>query len=57
MSFALYLIGFVLVIGGVVWAMAVMNISATWIGITCLVLLGIGVMLAVKNERSRDRPS
>jgi cadmium resistance protein CadD (predicted permease) len=55
MSFGLYLGGFVLVIAGVAWAMSVANVPVTWIGITCLILLGIGVLTAVKNERSRDK--
>jgi hypothetical protein len=57
MSFALYLGGFVLVIGGVAWGMSAAHVSPTWIGITSLILLGLGVLTAVKNERTRDGPS
>ncbi len=57
MSFALYLIGFVIVIAGVAWGMVVAKVPATWVAITCVVLLGVGILTAVKNERSKDRPS
>ena len=57
MSFALYLIGFVIVIGGVAWGMSVAGVPTTWILIACIILLGIGILTAVKNERSKDRPS
>jgi hypothetical protein len=57
MSFALYLFGFVLVIGGVAWGMAALHVPSTWIVISCLILLGLGVLTAVKNARSKDLPS
>lgn len=57
MSFALYLMGFVIVIAGVAWGMAYAGIPTTWVLITCVVLLGIGILTAVTNERSKDRPS
>lgn len=55
MSFGLYLAGCVLVVGGVAWGMSAANVPPTWIGITCLILVGIGVLSAVKNERTRDK--
>ena len=57
MSFALYLLGFVILIGGVAWGMSVAGVSTTWVLITSVILLGIGVLTAVVNERSKDRPS
>lgn len=57
MSFGLYLLGFALVIGGVAWGMAALHVAATWIAIVCLVLLGLGVLSAVRHGRSKDLPS
>ena len=57
MSFALYLFGFVILIGGVAWGMSTAGVSTTWVLITSVILLGIGVLTAVVNERSKDRPS
>jgi len=57
MSFAIYLFGFVIVIGGVAWGMAVAGVPTTWVLITCVILLGVGILAAVTSERSKDRPS
>jgi hypothetical protein len=56
MSFALYLIGFLFVIGGVAWALVTAQVRTTYIMITCVILLGIGILSAVTHTRSKDRP-
>ena len=56
MSFGLYLIGFVLVIGGVAWALVLAHVPTTYILITCLILLGVAILSAVTHTRSKDRP-
>ena len=57
MSFGLYLFGFVIVIAGAAWGMSVAHVQPTWIMIISIVLLGIGILAAVTNERSKDKPS
>lgn len=54
MSFALYLIGFALVIGGVAWAMVTAGVPALYVGIACLILAGLGIITGVAKTRSRD---
>lgn len=54
MSFALFLIGLALVVGGVAWGMAAAGIAPLYIAITCLVLLGAGIMSAVSKTRTKD---
>ncbi|MBW8312297.1 MAG: hypothetical protein K0M64_09735 [Rhizobium sp.] len=54
MSFALFLIGLALLVGGVAWAMATAGIATLYIAITCVVLLGIGIMAAVSRTRTKD---
>jgi hypothetical protein len=56
MSFGLYLLGFVLVIGGVAWALVLAHVPTTYIMITCLILLGAAILSAVTHTRSKDRP-
>ena len=56
MSFALYLIGFVIVIGGVAWALATAGVPTLYVMITSVILLGIGMLTGVAYTRSRDRP-
>ena len=57
MSFALYTIGFVIFIGGVAWALTTAGLSHTWVAITCVILLGIGILTGVTRTRSKDPSS
>jgi len=54
MSFALYLLGFVLVIAGIAWALVTAGVAAMYVGITCLILAGIGVITGVSRTRTKD---
>lgn len=56
MSFALYIIGFLILIGGVAWALVTAGVSTLYVMITCVILLGIGIVSAVTHTRSKDRP-
>lgn len=56
MSFALYLVGFALVIAGVAWALITAGVDTVWVSIVCLILLGIAILSAVKNTRPKDPP-
>ena len=53
MSFGIYLVGIVLFISGLVYAASIMNAPAEWIVVGTLVMLGAGVIAAVKNTRQR----
>lgn len=57
MSFSLFLVGFLVVIAGVAWGMSVAGISSTYIMITCLILLGIGITMGVTRTRPKDPPA
>ena len=54
MSFALYLVGLALFIGGIAWGLTTFGISQLYVGIICLIILGMGVMLAVSRTRAKD---
>jgi hypothetical protein len=54
MSFGLYAIGFAIVIGGLIYAAHLMHIPTHWIAVGAVVLLGIGIVSAVKATRQRD---
>ncbi|HXK17859.1 MAG TPA: hypothetical protein VNG33_08655 [Polyangiaceae bacterium] len=54
MSFGIYLFGIVLIICGLVYGAATLHVPVQWIVVTALVLLGIGVVAAVKATRQRD---
>lgn len=54
MSFALYMLGFAIFLGGLVWAAVVAGIPELYIGIGALILLGIGIFSAVSKTRGKD---
>jgi hypothetical protein len=54
MSFALYMLGFIVFLGGVVWGAVVAGIPHVYIGIATLILLGIGIFSAVSKTRAKD---
>ncbi|HMB54612.1 MAG TPA: hypothetical protein VKU40_14945 [Thermoanaerobaculia bacterium] len=55
-NFALYLVGFLLLIGGVGYGAFLAGIPPIWIGVIVLILAGIGVMSAVKSTQRRATP-
>ncbi|HYQ04359.1 MAG TPA: hypothetical protein VER96_37055 [Polyangiaceae bacterium] len=54
MSFGIYLVGIVLLISGLIYAATILNAPTHWIVVATLVVLGAGVINAVKNTRQRD---
>jgi len=54
MSFALYLLGLALLIGGIAWGLVAAGVSQTYILIACLIVAGIGIMMAVSRTRTKD---
>jgi hypothetical protein len=55
-SFALYLIGSVVVIGGVAWALITAGVPPLYVVIASIILLGIGILTGVSRTRSKDQP-
>lgn len=56
-SFATYLIGYLILIGGLAGAAYLLNIPATWIIVGIVVLIGAGVLSATSRTRMRDPAS
>lgn len=54
MSFAIYLVGFLIFIAGVAWALVTAGVDTVYIAIACLILLGIGIMMGVSKTRTKD---
>lgn len=54
MSFALFLIGLALVVGGIAWGLITAGVPIVYVSIACLIVLGIGIMMAVSRTRSKD---
>ena len=54
----MYLVGFVILIGGVLaalWKMGVLDaIGSTWTTIGVVILIGLGIMFAVSNSGTKE---
>ena len=57
MSFVLYLIGLALVVGGIAWGLVTAGLATVYVAIACLIVLGIGIMMAVSRTRTKDSSS
>jgi hypothetical protein len=56
-AFMLYAIGFVVFVAGVLYAEHLLHVPQTWVLVSGLVLVGLGVMSAVSHTKRRDPPS
>jgi hypothetical protein len=54
MSFALYLIGFAIFLGGLAWGLSVAGVPHVYIGIALVILLGLGIITGVVRTRGKD---
>lgn len=54
MSFAIYICGFLLIIGGLIYGAIMLNVPQHWIIVGALVMLGIALLSAVKATRQKD---
>jgi len=54
MSFGIYSIGYAIVIGGLIYAAHLMHMPAHWIVAGAVILLGVGILAAVKATRQKD---
>ena len=54
MSFGLFIVGFLVVIGGVAWGLVVAGVPTTWVIIASIILFGIGILTGVSRTRTRD---
>ena len=54
MSFALYILGFLLLMIGVAYGAYMAHIPTQWIAVALIALLGIGIMTGVSRTRMRD---
>jgi len=54
MSFGIYLGGVLLVLGGLIYVAAMLHAPTPWIVAGALIVLGLGILTAVKATRQRD---
>lgn len=54
MSFAIYMVGYLIFLGGLAWGASVAGVPTLYIGIGALILLGIGIFSGVGRTRGKD---
>lgn len=54
MSFAIYVVGVLLLIGGVAWGMDTIGVPGKYIAIAAVIIAGLGIMAGVSRTRTKD---
>jgi hypothetical protein len=54
MSFALYIVGFIVLIIGLALGAVLLHIPSHWIAVGVVVLIGLGIMTGATITRQRD---
>ena len=54
MSFGLYIIGYLILIGGLAYGATLMHVPTRWIVVGAVVLAGLGIVTGVKTTRQKD---
>jgi hypothetical protein len=54
MSFGLYATGFAIVIAGLIYGAYLIHMPGRWIAVGAIVMLGVGILSAVKATRQKD---
>lgn len=55
-SFAIYIVGFIVLIVGLAIAATLLGVPPTWIGVGVIVLVGLGILSGVSRTRRPDPP-
>jgi hypothetical protein len=53
-SFVIYIVGFLIVIGGLIYGATIVHLPLHWIVVGAVVLLGAGILTGVKATRQKD---
>jgi positive regulator of sigma E activity len=56
-SFSTYLIGFIVLIIGLAIAAILLGVSQTWVVVGCIVLIGLGILMATTRTKPKDPPT
>jgi hypothetical protein len=53
-SFVIYIVGFLILIGGLTYGAVILHLAPHWIVAGAVVLLGAGILTGVKATRQKD---
>ena len=54
MSFGIYILGFVILIVGLVYGSVILHVATHWIVVGAIVLLGLAILKGVQATRGKD---
>ncbi len=57
MSFAIYIVGFLILIGGLAYGASLAGVATQWIVVGALILLGLGIAMGATRTRQKDPPA
>jgi len=55
-NLAIFIIGFIVLIGGLAYGASMAGMSAQWIAVGVAVLAGIGIVMGVTKTRTKELP-
>jgi len=56
MSFFLYMLGLAVLVAGIAWGLTTAGVATIYVAIACLIVAGVGIMMAVSRTRAKDPP-
>jgi len=54
MSFGIYIVGFLILIGGLIYGAVILHMAAHWFAVGAIVFLGIAILKGVQATRGKD---
>ena len=57
MSFLLYTVGFLIVIGGLIYGATLLHVPTRWVVVGAVVLSGLAILTGVTATRHKDPPA
>jgi hypothetical protein len=55
LSFGLYIVGFLIVIGGLIYGAVILHVPQQWIAVGGVILLGLAILTGVQATRQKDK--
>ncbi|MEQ1490920.1 MAG: hypothetical protein ABL932_10275 [Terricaulis sp.] len=53
-TFVIYAIGFLIMLGGLIYGATLLGVATQWIVVGALVMLGLGIAMGVGKTRTKD---
>jgi hypothetical protein len=54
MSFGIYIVGFLILIGGLMYGAVILHVAPHWIAVGAIVLVGLAIVKGVQATRGKD---